>query len=125
MNTGERKLLLTVDGQTFPVTLYDTPTANALYEMLPLTLTFEDFSGMEKISYPPEKLPTAGEPEGCTPEVGSLCLYAPWGNLSVFYKDFRYSSGLILLGHVDSGVELLAGQQGDFTATLEAALSAD
>ena len=120
MATGERKLILTVDGQALPVTLYDTPTANALYEMLPLTLTFSDFSGMEKISYPPEALPTAGEPDGCTPEVGSLCLYAPWGNLSVFYKDFRYSNGLILLGHVDAGVELLAGHQGDFTATLEA-----
>ena len=116
-----RKLKMTVDGQEIPVTLYDTPAANALYEMLPLELSFEDFNGIEKISYLSQELPTEGEPDGCDPDVGDLCLYAPWGNLSVFYQDFRYSDNLILLGHVDSGMELLAGQNEDFSVTLESA----
>lgn len=114
-----RKLKMTVDGQEIPVTLYETPAANALYEMLPLELSFEDFNGIEKISYLSQELPTDGEPDGCDPDVGDLCLYAPWGNLSVFYQDFRYSDDLILLGHVDSGMELLAGQNEDFSVTLE------
>jgi len=116
-----RKLKMTVDGQKISVTLYDTPAANALYEMLPLELSFEDFNGIEKISYLSQELPTEGEPDGCDPDVGDLCLYAPWGNLSVFYQDFRYSDDLILLGHVDSGMELLAGQNEDFSVTLESA----
>lgn len=121
MENEERKLKMTVDGQEISITLYDTPATNALYEMLPLELTFEDFNGVEKISYLPQELPTEGEPDGCDPDVGDFCLYAPWGNLSVFYQDFRYSDSLILLGHIDSGMELLSGQSGDFPATLEVA----
>lgn len=34
--TGERKLKLIVAGKELAVTLYDTPAANALYDMLPL-----------------------------------------------------------------------------------------
>ncbi len=122
MENEERKLKMTVDGQEISITLYDTPgKANALYEMLPLELSFEDFNGVEKISYLPQELPTEGEPDGCDPDVGDFCLYAPWGNLSVFYQDFQYSDSLILLGHIDSGMELLSGQSGDFSATLEVA----
>lgn len=118
---GEKTLKMTIDGQEIPITLYDTPAANALYDMLPLKLNFEDFNGVEKISYLPQDLPTEGEPDGCDPDVGDLCLYAPWGNLSVFYQDFRYSDDLIMLGHIDSGMELVSSQSGNFSATLEAA----
>ena len=60
------------------------------------------------------------ETDGCDPNVGDLCLYAPWGNLSVFYKDIRYSNSLILLGHIDSGMDVISGMNGDFSVTLEA-----
>ena len=115
----ERKLKMTVDGQEISIILYDTPTANALYEALPMELNFSDYNGTEKIAYPPDTLPTEGEPDGCDPDVGDLCLYAPWGNLCIFYQDFRYSQSLIRLGHVESGMDVLAGMSGDFTVTLE------
>lgn len=117
-DTRERNLKLIIDGQEIPVTLYDTPTANALYDSLPLELTFEDFNGTEKISYLSEQLPTEGEPDGCDPSVGDLCYYAPWGNLSIFYQDYQYSNSLIKLGHIDSGMELIENQE-NFSATLE------
>ncbi len=117
----ERKLKMTIDGQVMNATLYDTPAADALYEMLPLELTFEDFNGTEKISYLPEELPTEGEPDGYDPEVGDLCLYAPWGNLAIFYKDFGYSDSLVLLGHIDSGMDIITDMQSDFSVTLEKA----
>ena len=47
----EKKLTLTIDNSQYDVTLYDTPAANALYDMLPLELTFEDFNNIEKIAY--------------------------------------------------------------------------
>lgn len=118
-DTRERNLKLIIDGQEIPITLYDTPTANALYDSLPLELTFEDFNGTEKISYLSEQLPTEGEPDGCDPSVGDLCYYAPWGNLSIFYQDYRYSNSLIKLGHIDSGMELIENRE-NFSATLEA-----
>ena len=117
--SAEKKLKMTVNGQEVLITLYDTPIANALYAALPMKLNFSDFNGTEKIAYPTEALPTEGEPDGCDPDVGDLCLYAPWGNLCIFYKDFRYSQSLIKLGHVESGMELLTGTNEDFTVTLE------
>lgn len=119
--TGEQKAKLTIDGQEFDVTLYNTPAANALYDMLPLELTFEDFNGIEKIAYMDNELPTDGEPNEFDPDVGDLCLYAPWGNLSIFYKDFRNSNGLISLGHIDSGMDVISGMNEVFSVLLEKA----
>ncbi len=115
----QKKLKMTVNGREVIINLYDTPTANALYEVLPMKLSFSDYNGTEKIAYPPEKLPTEGEPDGCDPEVGDLCLYAPWGNLCVFYEDFRYSQSLIKLGYVESGMDILTDANTDFTVTME------
>lgn len=117
--TSERKLKLTVGGHEISISLYDTPAANALYDMLPLELTFEDFNGVEKISYLTDELPTEGEPDGCDPDVGDLCLYAPWGNLSIFYQDIRYSNSLIMLGHIDEGMDIISSMNEDFSVTLE------
>ena len=115
----ERKLKMTVNGKEVAITIYDTHAANALYDMLPLDLTFEDFNGIEKISYLSQGLPTEGEPDGCDPDVGDLCLYAPWGNLSIFYQDFRYSDSLIMLGHIDSGMDVISSMDEDFSVILE------
>ena len=120
---GGKKAKLTINEQEFAVTLYDTPAANALYELLPLELTFADFNGIEKIAYMEDELPTAGEPAAFDPDVGDLCLYAPWGNLSLFYKDFRNSNGLVSLGRLDAGIEVIGGIQEDFSAVLERAES--
>ena len=109
---AERTIKMTVDGKDIAIVLYDTPAAKALYEALPLTMNFSDFNGTEKIAYPPNALPTKGEP-------GDLCYYEPWGNLCIFYQDFRYSKSLMKLGRVTSGMEVLSGMKGDFTASLE------
>lgn len=116
-----RRVKMRVGGQEIIAELYNTPTANTLYERLPMELSFSDYNGTEKIAYPDGKLPTEGEPDGCDPVAGDLCLYAPWGNLSIFYQDFRYSKSLIKLGHLVSGMDVIAAQKGDFTATLEKA----
>lgn len=116
---GTHQIVMTADGQSLPITLYDTPAANALYDMLPLDLTFEDYNGTEKISYLDAILPTEGEPDGCDPAIGDLCLYAPWGNLCIFYRDFHYSDGLILLGHLESGMDIVSGMEVDFPVRFE------
>jgi hypothetical protein len=36
-----------------------------------------------------------------------ITYYAPWGNLAIYYRDFGYSSGLVILGKIDSGMEAL------------------
>jgi hypothetical protein len=101
------KIRLTIDGKAITATLIDNPTSRDFLSLLPMTLTLEDYAATEKISYLPRKLSTAGAPAGIDPSVGDLTYYAPWGNLAIFYKDFGYSSGLIQLGRIDSGIEAL------------------
>ena len=103
----EKILRFLVGEQEILAQLNDNPTAEALYEMAPTELSFEDFNGTEKIAHPPEELPTEGSPDNCDPETGNLCYYIPWGNLCFFYQDFRQSPSLIPLGTVTSGSEYL------------------
>lgn len=87
-------------------TLITSKTAFDFGALLPLTLTLEDYAGTEKIAYLPKKLTIEGAPEGYDPSPGDIAYYAPWGNLAVFYRDFGYSSGLILLGKIETGLEV-------------------
>lgn len=114
-----RQIKLTVAGQECIATLYDNPSADDLYNALPLELTFEDYNQTEKISHPPKTLTTEGMPDTFDPDVGDLCLYAPWGNLCIFYRDFRNSTSLIPLGHIDSGMDIIGSMTENFTVTME------
>ena len=100
-------LQLSVEGGSLTLTLEDNSAARSILSQLPMTLTFEDYNGTEKIAYPPEELDLSDAPDSCDPDVGSLCYYIPWGNLCFFYQDFRASSSLIPLGQVESGTEFL------------------
>jgi hypothetical protein len=106
--TSNMKIHLKLQGKTLTATLYDTPAAQDFASMLPLTLTLKDYPQTEKISDLPRKLTTKGSPAGADPSVGDIAYYAPWGNLALFYRDFRYSEGLILIGKLDGGVETLS-----------------
>jgi hypothetical protein len=113
-DTNTMNIRFTIDGKELvTATLMDNATARDFLALLPVTLTLEDHAGTEKISYLPRKLSTADAPAGSDPSLGDIAYYAPWGNLAILYKDFRYSSGLVLLGRVDSSVEALraAGQR--------------
>lgn len=68
--SANRQIKLTVAGQECLATLYDNPSANDLYEILPLELTFEDYNQTEKISHPPKTPTTEGMPDTFDPDVG-------------------------------------------------------
>lgn len=112
------KIKLRLQDKTVTATLNDTPTARDFASMLPLTLTLEDYAKTEKISDLPRKLRTEGAPAGADPSVGDIAYYAPWGNLALYYRDFRYSDGLILLGKLDRGAEGLS-VPGSLKVTIE------
>ena len=118
-NAGEL-VELTFSGGRAALELNESASARDLLTMLPLTLTFEDYNSTEKIAYPPRKLTTLGAPASCDPSKGDFALYAPWGNLVIFYNDFTASPGLVPLGRVKSGLGKLAAMNGRFAATLKA-----
>ena len=117
--TGTMKINLKLPDQTLTATLYDTPTARDFAAMLPLTLTLEDYAKTEKVSELPKKLTKEGAPAGAAPSVGDIAYYVPWGNLALFYKDFRYSDGLILLGKLDGGGAEALSVPGSLKVTIE------
>lgn len=114
-------LQLSVEGGSLTLTLEDNSAARSLLSQLPLTLTFEDYNGTEKIAYPPEELDLSDAPDSCDPDVGTLAYYVPWGNLCIFYQDFRYSEGLVPLGKLEGDMELLTAMADGFTVTLTSA----
>ena len=105
--TDGMKIRIRMNGNEVTATLIDNATSRDFASLLPLTLKLEDYGETEKIGYLPRKLSTEGAPPGSDPSVGDVSYYAPWGNLAIFRRDFRYSSGLIKLGKVDTGIEAL------------------
>ena len=119
---GEQmEIRLIVGGETLPAILEDNPTSRDFMRMLPMTLRMKDYSGTEKIGDPPRKISTEGAPDAFDPSVGDITLYAPWGNIAIFYRDFSRSRGLISLGRITSGIEKLAAMHGDFEVSFEQA----
>lgn len=85
--------------QTFTATLYDNPSAKALFELLPMTLNMSELNGNEKYFYLDGTLPTdASKPSGI--RTGDLMLY---GNncLVLFYESFSTSYSYTPLGCID------------------------
>lgn len=112
------KIKLTFGENEAVVTLEDNATTRDFLSMLPVTLTFQDYAGSEKISYLSRSLSTDGAPSTYDPDVGDLILYAPWGNLAIFYRDTGRSSGPVPMGHVESGLEQLAAMNGNFEVAI-------
>lgn len=115
------EIRLIIAGETLSAILEDNPTSRDFARMLPVTLTMQDYNGTEKIGDPPRTLSTKEAADGFDPSIGDITLYAPWGNLAIFYRDFPWSRGLIPLGRITSGVEKLAALRGNFKVTFEQA----
>ncbi|TGD73277.1 hypothetical protein E4634_09565 [Mangrovimicrobium sediminis] len=112
------KIVFSIDGQQVVGSMDDNAAARDFLAMLPMTMTLEDYSRTEKVSDLPGGLSTEGAPKGHDPAVGDITYYAPWGNLAIFYRDFGYASGLVRLGTVVSGIEILR-RPGPLEVTVE------
>lgn len=98
----------------------DNPAVRDLLSMLPLTLTFEDFAGREKIAYPPREIVVTGAPPSAA-GAGDLAIYTPWGNIAFFYEGERGepSDQIVHLGTFDaSGEQLAVLESGEVTITV-------
>ena len=102
-NTQENtmKLNIILKDKTLTATMNNSPASCEFAALLPLTLQLKDYAGEEKISDLPCRLTTAGSPAGTAAKKGDITVYAPWGNLAIFYKSHGYVTGLIQLGQLD------------------------
>lgn len=108
-----------IEGKEAVAELADNATSRDFLQAMPMTLHFKDFNKTEKIADLPRPLSKENAPDGFMPKTGDLALYGPWGNISVFYKDFDYSQGLIPLGHFISGLDNFADRDGEFVVKVE------
>ncbi|MDR9803091.1 cyclophilin-like fold protein [Rhizobium hidalgonense] len=100
------KIRMAFNDLTLTATLYDNPSARDLGSMLPLDLRIEDYGRNERIAYLPRKLTEKGSGPFSNEQPGDLCYFKPWGNLALFYADYRWD-GLIRLGRFDNDFDPL------------------
>jgi len=98
---------LRVGHRVFALDYLDNPTVRSFLGQLPIEVRVEDYGGLEKIFYPDLELDSSGALDGARAEAGDIICYAPWGNVAVFYKPFRYAEGLIPMGRFRSLVGFL------------------
>lgn len=97
------EIIITLDQQPYRAKLVDNPTAQQLYQLLPLELNLEDFAN-EKIASLSHKLTTQQASARYQGKANDITYYAPWGNLALFYGDGPNASGLIYLGHFQQDI---------------------
>lgn len=101
------KIRIHLNDQIVTATLYDNATARDFATLLPLSLTLEDYAGIERVADLPRTLSAQGTPDSMTPQAGDIAHYAPWGNLAIFVGDGAYSKNLLPLGKVTDGLSVL------------------
>ena len=112
------KIRIVFNEQEIIVEMFDNPASRDFLSLLPLTLEFSDYAGVEKITYLPRRLTTANS-STTKDSVGDFTYYAPWGNLAVFYKGFGHDARLYVLGRIVSGKEKLGAMSQTFSARIE------
>jgi hypothetical protein len=95
-------LRIVIAGQSVDAHLADSPTARDLADQLPITLSFRDLNGVEKIAKLPRPLTTDGVPEGDDPDIADVGYYAPSQDLVLYYGDVGYWNGIVRIGRFDS-----------------------
>ena len=122
-STEDMRIKLTFNNEEVIVKMNDNPTSRDFMYLLPLTLTFKEFGGFEKLSILDRELSTENAPPGSDPEVGDFGYYAPWKDVNMYYKDWSYSSGLVILGKIESDPEeftkKLQSMNADFNVTIQ------
>lgn len=110
---------LTVDDRLIPVELNDCSTARDLVSLLPLTVSFEDYGGQEKVGTLPERLTMDGVPSSADPEENDLGYYAPNRKLVLYYSDVGRYDGIVRLGRISpADMAFLRDHRHGFTAEL-------
>jgi hypothetical protein len=119
--TSETPIRVIIGDTVLTGQLWDNATARDLIAQLPLTLTFRDFNGVEKIAQLPRKLSMDGVPAGDDPFPRDIGYYNPSGDLVFYYDDVSYFNGIVRLGQFDGSLDAIVSQTGNFTARIELA----
>lgn len=115
------KIRIAIGSKAMTAELDDNSTARDFLSFLPLTVTLRDYSRAEKVSDAlPRRLSEAGAHASAAGEAGDIAYYAPWGNIAFYRGQGPDAPGVIRIGKILSGSEVLY-QSGQISATISRA----
>ena len=116
--TGDNMpIVLAFDDQEIAGELDDTPTATSLLAQLPLTLTFDDYGGVEKFAELPEPLSLDGAPRGSAAAPLTIGYYVPDQRLILYYDSVGFFNGIVPIGSYEDSAAI-EDQHEEFTVTI-------
>jgi hypothetical protein len=114
------KIQITINGQRFQATIFDSAAGRDLLAQLPLTVNMVDHGAVEKTGPLPAPLSLDGQPRGADPDVGDVGYYAPGNDFVLYYGDQSYFPGIVIIGRLDGdAANRIAALDGAVTATVE------
>jgi hypothetical protein len=102
----------------FDGTLDDSATARDLISRLPLTATFEDLAGQEKLTRLQSPLSMDGAPSSSGAKPNDIGYYGPGRSVVLYYATVSPYSGIVPIGQFDGDASQL--REGD---TIEVTIS--
>jgi hypothetical protein len=119
--TPGARVRITIGKTVLTAHLWDTATARSLIAQLPLTLSFRDFNGQEKVAHVPHALSMRGMPKSADPEPREIGSYAPTNELVFYYANVGRFDGIARIGRFDGTIAAIKGRKSDFVARIERA----
>src|SRR4051794_15623946 len=119
---SNRRIRLTVGDRVATATLEDTAAARGFAAMLPVTISMRELLGREKPGRLPRPLDLDGARREYRYEVGEIAYWAPGNDIAIFYADDGQAipqPGLVRLGTVDAGLDVIATAGSDFDMSIE------
>jgi hypothetical protein len=113
-------IVIVVDGREIAGELDASAASASLVALLPLTLSFRDYGGQEKIADLPAPLDLEGAAPGSDAAPRTIGYYAPSRALVLYYDHVGYFPGIVPLGTFRNA-EAIVSQTSDFSATIRSA----
>jgi len=109
LKSRSMKIRLKVEDKVVTATLTESKTSRDFISLLPLTLTMNDLFRREKYGHLPRAISEEGK-RAHTYQVGDVAYWSPGQDVAIFYRhdgEKIPNPGIIVIGKVDSGVEVL------------------
>jgi hypothetical protein len=119
---GVVRIRLLIGAEVATATLQDSAAARDFAAMLPTTIRMHDLLGREKPGRLPRQLSIGGARREFDYQVGELAYWPPGNEIAIFYADDGQTipqPGLVRLGTIDTGLEVIAAAGNDFELTIE------
>ena len=113
---------LIIGGDVATATLEDSAAARDFAALLPMTIDLHDLFGREKVGRLPRELSIDRARREFDYQVGEIAYWSPGNDIAIFYADDGQAipqPGLVRLGTIDTGLEVIAAAGNDFEMTIE------